>query len=99
MDYIETFRKYCNSHLNRKIVRLPNAATNQHQKYLFERELRDTKYKLENELEQIAEKCIDLAIKNGVQDVSNFWPDMKNTIRTLLRDWQEIQEDNSGLYD
>jgi gas vesicle protein len=99
MDYLSDFRMLCKSHLNSKVVKPPVTATKKQQKYEFERVLKMTKQKLAIELEQFANQQLDLAAKKGFEETSKLWSDMKNEIRTLLRDWQEIQEDNSGLYD
>lgn len=98
MDYLNTFIENCKAYLKSQTVEVPNSAMKSQQKFEYEQELKRKIRYLETELSQQADKRGDLAFKNGHSDISKLRSDMRNAIRTLLRDWQEEQKEKSGLF-
>lgn len=98
MDYLKSFYENCEAYLKSQTVEIPKSATKSQQKFEFEQELKRKIRNLETELSQQADKWGDLAFKNGHPDILKLRSDMKNAIRTLLRDWKVEQKEKSGLY-
>lgn len=99
MDYLNTFIENCKAYLKSQTVEVPNAATKSQQKFEFEQELKWMRQKLEIELLRLAGKWGDLADEKGHTNISKLRSDMRNAIRTLLRDWKDEQKEKSGLDD
>lgn len=99
MDYLKSFKENCMAYLKSKTVEIPNSATKSQQKFEFEQKLKRMIQKLKIELLEQADKWGNSAYENGHSDIFKLRSDMKNTIRTLLRDWQDEQKEKSGLDD
>lgn len=97
MDYLNTFIENCKAYLKSQSVEVLNSATKSQQKFELEQELKRMCQKLEIELLRQADKWGDLAYEKGQKEISKLRSDMRNAIRTLLRDWQEGQKEKSGL--
>lgn len=99
MYNLNTFIENCKAFLKSQIVKVPNSATKSQQKFEFEQELKKRKEELEKELQGQANNWGNLAYENGHSEILKLRSNMKNEIRTLLREWKVEQMEKSGLDD
>lgn len=98
MDYLKMFIKNSKAYLESKRLRVPTSILEKQKKYEFEQELKAMFKELSSELSEQAEKWADLAFNNGYLDIVKLRSDLKNSILTILREFEEEQRENSGLY-
>lgn len=98
MDYLNDFIYNCKAYLLSKGVAVPKVMTRSQKKIEFEWKLKSKISELGIELTEKADNWADLAYKNGYVDIGKLRLDLKNSIRTILREFEEKQRENTGLY-
>ncbi len=99
MDYIKQFSNYCEVFLNGKRISVSNSKTKTQRISDFERSIRIENEKIIKDFNTQIDAFLKIARNDGYKELEKLNNDLINKRREIIRNFENEQKNESGLFD